>query len=122
MWEADTRPVLMTNHVLGETWTFLSRRLGHAAAVEFLSRAERSHRLTVVHIDEPLEAEAWRWSGPEVTREYPPDSDIGHIRPDSEGFRTVRYKVHLIYRDQGGRVTRVESFTALDMLFANPRK
>jgi uncharacterized protein len=70
IWEADTGPVLSTNHVLGETWTFLRRRLGHAAAVEFLNRSERSLRLTLVHADEPLEAEAWRWLRRHNEREY----------------------------------------------------
>jgi uncharacterized protein len=50
--------------------TFLRRRLGHGAAVEFLSRAERSHRLTLIHADEPLEAEAWGWLRRHDEREY----------------------------------------------------
>ena len=59
---ADVRgPLLTTNLVLGETWTFLRRRLGHAASVAFLDRIDRAHRLTVARIEAPVEAEAWRW-------------------------------------------------------------
>jgi len=58
----------------------------------------------------------WRWSGPEVVRNYPSDSEIKRISPDSKGFRLVKYKVRLIYRDPQGRVMKIENFTALDRL------
>jgi hypothetical protein len=64
----------------------------------------------------------WQWNGPQVTREYPPESEINQIQPDGKGFRTVEYKVHLTYRDLRGRVTKVENFTALDKLPANTKK
>lgn len=53
-------PLITTNHVRGETWTFLDRRRGHHLAVAFLDRLERS-RLNVVFVSEQLEAEALRW-------------------------------------------------------------
>jgi predicted nucleic acid-binding protein len=53
--------LLTSNHVVGETWTFLRRRAGHAAAVDFLDRVERSARVGTVHIDEAVEAEALDW-------------------------------------------------------------
>jgi hypothetical protein len=57
----------------------------------------------------------WRWTGPEVIRKYPPDSEIEQLKPDSHGWRTVEYKVELVYRDPRGRpVAKVESFTAVD--------
>jgi uncharacterized protein len=61
IWAATTGPLLTTNLVVGETWTFLRRRLHHDAAVLFLDRAEAADRLAVVRVGEPEEAEAWRW-------------------------------------------------------------
>ncbi|MGH9188940.1 MAG: type II toxin-antitoxin system VapC family toxin [Acidimicrobiales bacterium] len=54
-------PLFTSNLVQGETWTFLRRRAGHGAAVDFLSRIERSPRIRLVPVTGPLEAEAWRW-------------------------------------------------------------
>jgi len=42
--------LLTTNHVIGETWTFLRRRLGHPEARTFVERAERSARLLIIHV------------------------------------------------------------------------
>jgi len=64
----------------------------------------------------------WRWDGPQVTREYPPEREIEKIQPDSKGFRPVEYKVHLTYIDAEGRVIKVDNFTALDKLPASPKK
>ena len=64
----------------------------------------------------------WQWNGPQVTREYPPERELQKIEPDSKGFRTIGYKVHLTYRDIGGRVTKVENFTALDKLPPDTKK
>lgn len=50
-----------TNHVVGETWTFLRRRDGHAPAVAFLDAVESAGWLTVVHVDEGVEREARAW-------------------------------------------------------------
>ena len=61
LWEAQETVLLTTNHVIGETWTFLRRRDGHALATRFRERTSASHELTVVHVDEDLEDEAWRW-------------------------------------------------------------
>lgn len=61
----------------------------------------------------------WQWNGPQVTREYPPERKIDQIQPDSEGFRTVLYMVHLTYRDQRGHVTKVENFTTMERLPPN---
>jgi hypothetical protein len=54
----------------------------------------------------------WRWNGPEVVRQYRPDAEIERLTPDSHGWRTVAYKVMLIYRDPQGNVTKVENFSA----------
>ena len=46
---------------MGETWTFLRRRAGHHVGLRFLSIVEGSARITLVHVDEELEREAWAW-------------------------------------------------------------
>lgn len=61
IWEAGAGPLLSTDLVLGETWTFLARRAGHRRAVEFLEAASELPQLTVRHVDEDLVTEAWRW-------------------------------------------------------------
>ena len=57
----DSAKWLTTNHVVGETWTFLRRRHGHRAAVAFLDAVERSPRVAVRYVDDDIEAQAWRW-------------------------------------------------------------
>ncbi len=54
-------PLATTNHVAGETWTFLRRRVGHAEARRYIDNLEGTDRVTVVHVDEGAEAEAWAW-------------------------------------------------------------
>lgn len=62
--------VATTNHVLGETWTLLRRRSGHAAAVGFLERLQALPDLQIIHVDEATEVEAWRWLRARSEREY----------------------------------------------------
>ncbi|MGA2958311.1 MAG: hypothetical protein ABSF48_21610 [Thermodesulfobacteriota bacterium] len=69
-----------------------------------------------------IKTKDWQWNGPQVTREYPPEGEINQIQPDSKGFRTVEYRVHLTYRDSVGQVIKVEDYTALDRLPPNPQK
>lgn len=61
LWNRIAPPLLTTNHVLGETWSFLRRRLGHNEAAEFVSRARRTPGLVVQHVDDALEVDAWNW-------------------------------------------------------------
>lgn len=61
LWQGATEPLLTTNHVLGETWTFLNRRVGHQRAWPFVAAALNSPRLAVYHVDEELEQAAWEW-------------------------------------------------------------
>jgi predicted nucleic acid-binding protein len=61
LWSAGRTGLITTNHVIGETWTFLRRRDGYALASRFRERTGESTHLTIVHADEDLEAEAWRW-------------------------------------------------------------
>ena len=62
--------MVTTNHVRGETWTFLRRRAGHHWAVRFLDRVERSPRIEVIAVDVDLETEALRWLRRHYEREY----------------------------------------------------
>ncbi len=59
-----------TNHVRGETWTFLRRRIGHPAAVGFLDALERSPRLRLLTVPEDEEVQALRWLRRHDEREY----------------------------------------------------
>lgn len=60
LWSQRKEPVVVTNHIAGETWTFLRRRAGHAAAMAALG-VFRSRQVRLVHVGEKDEAEAWRW-------------------------------------------------------------
>lgn len=69
IWEAGPGPVLTSNHVAGETWTFLRRRVGHRAAMLFLDAISRSP-ITIRHIEPATEEDAWRWLARHDEREY----------------------------------------------------
>jgi predicted nucleic acid-binding protein len=58
---APGQAILTTNHVVGETWSFLRRRDGHPSAVAFLDAVESAAWLTVVHVDDATEREARGW-------------------------------------------------------------
>jgi predicted nucleic acid-binding protein len=62
--------LVTTNHVRGETWTHLRRRVGHRAAVSFLDSVDRSPRLRVVLVSPELEDDADRWLRRRDEREY----------------------------------------------------
>ena len=62
--------VITTNHVVGETWTLLRRRSGHPAAVGFIDRLLVLPDTEVIHVDDALEADAWRWLRSRPEREY----------------------------------------------------
>jgi predicted nucleic acid-binding protein len=70
LWAQRPVAILTTNHVVGETWTFLRRRLGHRAARRFIDGVQHSDRLGVRHVDEETEAEAWAWLRRHDEREY----------------------------------------------------
>jgi len=54
-------PFVLTNHVRGETWTYLVRRTSHRDAVEFLDGLERSPRTRIEFVSRDLETDALRW-------------------------------------------------------------
>ncbi|MCP4006549.1 MAG: PIN domain-containing protein, partial [bacterium] len=66
---ADSR-LVTTNHLRGETWTFLRRRMGHSSAVDFLNAVDRSERVTVLRVEDDLEEEALAWLRRRDEREY----------------------------------------------------
>jgi predicted nucleic acid-binding protein len=53
--------LVTSNHVRGESWTFLNRRYGHAPAVAFVDALARTPRLRVEFVSRALEDEALRW-------------------------------------------------------------
>ena len=62
--------LLTSNHVRGETWTFLNRRHGHRIAVSYLDVIERALRLRVEFVSGDLETEALAWLRRHDEREY----------------------------------------------------
>ena len=71
LWEAYGDSALVTsNHVRGETWTYLRRRCGHATAVDFLDAVEASARLQLLALEKRQEEEAFRWLRRHDEREY----------------------------------------------------
>ena len=53
--------LVTTNHVVGETWTFLRKRYGHDAAMRFVDLAKGAERLAIAFVSEALERDAWVW-------------------------------------------------------------
>lgn len=62
--------LLTSNHVRGETWTFLRRRVSYGAAVAFLDSLEHSPRVQVAIVSEELEGVALTWLRQHDEREY----------------------------------------------------
>ena len=63
-------PLITTNHVIGETWTFMRRWGGHAGAVEALHMIQAVPTLTIVRVGTEEEDDAWRWLNRRDEREY----------------------------------------------------
>lgn len=53
--------VVTSSHVLGETWTFLRKRVGHVPAMAWLDGVVAGMDVRIERIDEQLEDEAWAW-------------------------------------------------------------
>jgi predicted nucleic acid-binding protein len=64
------RLLVTSDQVRGETWTYLRRRAGHAAAVSFLDTLESSPRIQVIRVEESHERTALRWLRQHDEREY----------------------------------------------------
>ena len=63
-------PLVTSNHVRGETWTFLRRKAGHQAAAAFLDRQMRSRQLKLVSATAQVEDRAIGWLREHDEREY----------------------------------------------------
>ena len=65
------RRILTTNHVRGETWTTIRRKLWHGRAVEFLDTVggEEKH-VQIANLSEELEGDALDWLRRHDEREY----------------------------------------------------
>jgi predicted nucleic acid-binding protein len=61
LWLADAGPVVTSELILGETWTFLRRRESHGVAVQFLDLIEASPRVGVLGVDAETVGRAWQW-------------------------------------------------------------
>ena len=70
LWADRSHPIVTTNLVVGETWTFLRRRVGHAEAVGFLDNIEQTTRVSVVHVEPGAEEAAWAWLRRHDERDY----------------------------------------------------
>jgi len=65
------RRIVTTNHVRGETWTTLCRKLWHGRAVEFLDTVGGNGRyVQLAQVVEDIEDEALRWLRQHDEREY----------------------------------------------------
>jgi uncharacterized protein len=53
--------LVTSNHVRGETWTFLRNRAHHKAAVRFLERLDASLHVRTIFVAEQVEGEALAW-------------------------------------------------------------
>jgi len=52
---------LTTNHVLGECWTLIRRKLGHGPSLELVSAVRASERYTIHHVGRDAEDRAFDW-------------------------------------------------------------
>lgn len=66
----QSRRLVTTNQVRGETWTYLRRRSGHAAAVSFLDSIVESPRVQLVRVEAAHETAALAWLRRHDEREY----------------------------------------------------
>ncbi len=65
------RSVFVTsNHVRGETWTYLRRKTNHGSSVAFLDSLESSPRIRIETVTPDQEAKALRWLRRHDEREY----------------------------------------------------
>lgn len=63
--------IVATNHIRGETWTWLRKKRWHAKAVEFLdSVGGENQRIQIAWVSEDVERDALRWLRTHDEREY----------------------------------------------------
>ena len=66
----EGEPLVTSNHVRGETWTWFRRKAGHASAVSFLDHVRRSQHVRVAMVGAELEERALTWLRRNDEREY----------------------------------------------------
>jgi len=57
---ARSRPLITSNHVLGESYTLMRKQLGHEAATGFIRSLNRSRRLEILFTPQELEKKAYQ--------------------------------------------------------------
>jgi predicted nucleic acid-binding protein len=62
--------LLTSNHVIGELWTFLRGREGHAVALRAVERLRASDRVEISFAGVDVEAESWAWLERHDEQEY----------------------------------------------------
>jgi predicted nucleic acid-binding protein len=70
LWSDRSHPLASSDLVIGETWTFLRRKAGHAEAIGFLDAVQASPRLSILEIDGSTKATAWAWLRRHGERDY----------------------------------------------------
>ena len=70
LYQLGSERLITSNHVRGESWTFVNRRYGYRAAVGLLERLRSGARLHVEHVSAQLEEDAWHWLRTRDEREY----------------------------------------------------
>lgn len=70
LWRGNRGRLVTTTQVIGETWTGLRRRAGHADAADFYRATGADERVTIAFVGQDLESEAWEWLLRHDEREY----------------------------------------------------
>ena len=63
-------PLVTSNLVLGETWTWLRRRRGHSQAMTWIDAVVARLHTRIESVDDGLEEEAWAWLRTHDERPY----------------------------------------------------
>lgn len=63
-------PLVSTNHVVGESWTFARRRYGHGPAASLLNGLRSRGRIEILHVSPDAEERAMDWLLRHDEREY----------------------------------------------------
>lgn len=70
IWGGPAGRLLTSNHVLGETWTYLRRKVGFPGAIKMLDSISASKRVEIEHVDRATESQAWGWLRRRDERSY----------------------------------------------------
>ncbi len=81
--------LVMTSYVLAEVVTFFNARNRHAKGVEIGSRLMRSPAVQLVHVDETLFQEAWRYFTRHTDKSYSLTDCISFVLMERLGIRTA---------------------------------